>query len=68
MVWSSVERNVERSRGANDFGPPVISPDGTQAWVPSKQDNGKRGMLRKWNVTLVVATMWDWFEDKLVRA
>src|SRR3954469_12311783 len=23
MVWSRVDRNVERSRGANDFGPPV---------------------------------------------
>ena len=27
MVWSSVDRNVERSRGAKDFGPPVTSPD-----------------------------------------
>ena len=27
MAWSSAERNAERSRGANDFGPPVTSPD-----------------------------------------
>ena len=27
MVWSSADRNAERSRGANDFGPPVTSPD-----------------------------------------
>ena len=30
----------------NYLGPAVISPDGTQAWVPSKQDNIKRGALR----------------------
>ena len=30
----------------NYLGAPVISPDGTSAWVPSKQDNVKRGMLR----------------------
>ena len=27
MVWSSVDRNAERSRGEKDFGPPVTSPD-----------------------------------------
>ena len=27
MVWSSAERNAERSCGENDFGPPVISPE-----------------------------------------
>ena len=27
MVWSSADRNVERSRGAKDLGPPVTSPD-----------------------------------------
>ena len=27
MVWSSADRNAERSRGAKDFGPPVTSPD-----------------------------------------
>jgi len=30
----------------NYLGAAVISPDGTQAWVPSKQDNIKRGTLR----------------------
>jgi YVTN family beta-propeller protein len=30
----------------NYLGAAVISPDGTQAWVPSKQDNIERGMLR----------------------
>jgi len=30
----------------NYLGPAVISPDGSQAWVPSKQDNIKRGALR----------------------
>lgn len=30
----------------NYLGAAVISPDGTQAWVPSKQDNIKRGLAR----------------------
>ncbi|WP_280151098.1 PA14 domain-containing protein [Piscinibacter sp. XHJ-5] len=30
----------------NYLGAPVLSPDGTQAWVPSKQDNVRRGTLR----------------------
>ena len=30
----------------NSLAAPVISPDGTTAWVPSKQDNIKRGLLR----------------------
>lgn len=30
----------------NYLGAPVITPDGTSAWVPSKQDNIKRGVLR----------------------
>jgi YVTN family beta-propeller protein len=30
----------------NYLGAPVIAPDGTSAWVPSKQDNIKRGRLR----------------------
>ena len=30
----------------NYLGPAVISPDGSQAWVPSKQDNVARGVLR----------------------
>ena len=33
----------------NYLGPVVISPDGTSAWVPSKQDNIKRGVLRDGN-------------------
>lgn len=33
----------------NYLGPAVISPDGTNAWVPSKKDNIKRGMLRDGN-------------------
>jgi YVTN family beta-propeller protein len=39
----------EENRGSgvpNYLGPAVISPDGTQAFVPSKQDNIRRGMLR----------------------
>lgn len=35
------------SRGIpNYLGAPVIAPDGRSAWVPSKQDNVKRGALR----------------------
>jgi YVTN family beta-propeller protein len=30
----------------NYLGAAVISPDGTQAWVPSKQDNVQRGVMR----------------------
>ena len=30
----------------NYLGAPVVSPDGVAAWVPSKQDNVKRGVLR----------------------
>lgn len=30
----------------NYLGPAVLSPDGLSAWVPSKKDNIKRGMLR----------------------
>jgi YVTN family beta-propeller protein len=30
----------------NYLGAPAISPDGTTAWVPSKQDNVRRGRLR----------------------
>lgn len=33
----------------NYLGPAVISPDGTNAWVPSKKDNIKRGALRDGN-------------------
>ncbi|MGL4400168.1 MAG: putative Ig domain-containing protein [Luteolibacter sp.] len=35
------------SRGIpNYLGAPVITPDGLSAWIPSKQDNIKRGILR----------------------
>ncbi len=38
------------SRGIpNYLGPVVISPDGASAWIPSKQDNIKRGVLRDGN-------------------
>ena len=30
----------------NYLGAPAISPDGAAAWVPSKQDNVQRGVLR----------------------
>ncbi|WP_146203417.1 Ig-like domain-containing protein [Leucothrix pacifica] len=33
----------------NYLGPLVISPDGLSGWVPSKQDNIKRGMMRDGN-------------------
>ena len=33
----------------NYLGAPAISPDGKSAWVPSKQDNIKRGVLRDGN-------------------
>ena len=56
-TMSSVTRVVLRHSDKPDFenqgrgipnylGAAVISPDGTQAWVPSKQDNIKRGALR----------------------
>ena len=40
--------DFENSGGGvpNYLGAPVISPDGTSAWVPSKKDNVKRGTLR----------------------
>ncbi len=39
-------RELRAAACPNYLGAPVISPDGTAAWVPSKQDNIKRGMLR----------------------
>ncbi len=39
--------NTIQARGIpNYLGAPVIAPDGASAWVPSKQDNIKRGKLR----------------------
>ena len=39
--------STTQGRGVpNYLGAPVIAPDGRSAWVPSKQDNIQRGMLR----------------------
>ena len=39
--------NTVQARGIpNYLGAPVIAPDGASAWIPSKQDNIKRGKLR----------------------
>ena len=39
--------NTVQGRGVpNYLGAPVVSPDGRSIWVPSKQDNIQRGMLR----------------------
>jgi len=49
IVLAHSERPDGSASGAgipNYLGAPVISPDGTTAWVPSKQDNVKRGSLR----------------------
>ncbi|HEY9063886.1 MAG TPA: PA14 domain-containing protein [Burkholderiaceae bacterium] len=48
VLQHSEQPDTENSgRGIpNYLGAAVISPDGTQAWVPSKQDNIKRGALR----------------------
>lgn len=47
LAHSSKPDFESQGRGIpNYLGPAVISPDGTQAWVPSKQDNIARGMLR----------------------
>jgi YVTN family beta-propeller protein len=40
------DTEISGSGVPNYLGPAVISPDGTTAWVPSKQDNIKRGALR----------------------
>ncbi len=49
IVLSHSDRTDNEIQGAgvpNYLGAAVISPDGRQAWVPSKQDNVRRGMLR----------------------
>lgn len=47
LAHSEDEDSSIAARGIpNYLGPAVISPDGTSAWVPSKQDNIKRGLLR----------------------
>jgi YVTN family beta-propeller protein len=47
LAHSDLPDTETQGRGIpNYLGPAVISPDGTQAWVPSKQDNIARGTLR----------------------
>ena len=47
LTHSTRADSITTGRGIpNYLGPAVISPDGLTAWVPSKQDNIKRGMLR----------------------
>jgi|CXWL01.1.fsa_nt_gi YVTN family beta-propeller protein len=40
------DTSIQGSGIPNYLGAPVISPDGKSVWVPSKQDNVKRGTLR----------------------
>jgi len=52
IVLAHSNRPITESQGPglpNYLGPAVISPDGTSAWVPSKQDNILGGMLRSGN-------------------
>src|SRR5207237_561300 len=42
-----VDSTVSGRGVPNYLGAPAISPDGVSAWVPSKQDNVKRGSLRE---------------------
>jgi len=47
LTHSEREDNEVQGRGIpNYLGAVTLSPDGTQAWVPSKQDNVLRGALR----------------------
>jgi YVTN family beta-propeller protein len=47
LTHSTRADSITTGRGIpNYLGPAVISPDGLTAWVPSKQDNIKRGTLR----------------------
>ncbi len=47
LAHSNAEDTPTSARGLpNYLGPVTISPDGASAWVPSKQDNIKRGSLR----------------------
>jgi YVTN family beta-propeller protein len=49
-VWlrhsDKADTPIQGSGIPNYLGAPVISPDGRSAWVPSKQDNIRRGILR----------------------
>ncbi len=50
LAFSAKADAENRGRGVpNYLGPLAISPDGSQAWVPSKQDNIQRGALRDGN-------------------
>jgi large repetitive protein len=50
MQHSNATEGTSSGRGIpNYLGAPVISPDGFSAWVPSKQDNIKRGVFRDQN-------------------
>ncbi|MFY8088816.1 MAG: YncE family protein, partial [Rubrivivax sp.] len=49
LVLAHSERSDSEAQGRgfpNYLGAPVFSPDGRSAWVPSKQDNLRRGSLR----------------------
>jgi YVTN family beta-propeller protein len=47
LAHSDADDTPTSARGLpNYLGAPVISPDGLSAWIPSKQDNIKRGLLR----------------------
>ncbi len=47
LAHSSKTDSTTQGRGVpNYLGAPAISPDGSQAWVPAKQDNLQRGTLR----------------------
>ncbi len=47
LEHSTKSDTTAQGRGVpNYLGAPVIAPDGVSAWVPSKQDNVKRGTLR----------------------
>jgi YVTN family beta-propeller protein len=52
VVLQFGEKNDSEVQGRgvpNYLGAPAISPDGSAAWVPSKQDNVQRGVLRDGN-------------------
>jgi YVTN family beta-propeller protein len=48
LAHSKVPDSAVGGRGVpNYLGAPAIAPDGRSAWIPSKQDNVKRGVLRE---------------------
>lgn len=49
VLLSHIDRDASENAGPgipNYLGPAVVSPDGTRAWIPSKQDNITGGPLR----------------------